>query len=139
MRPLLITLTILLLAIPCMAQTQLTFAWDLSTDDSLLGAGGGYTIYYGKVSGTYLGTVGKVAPGVNTMTVTRPGLGKYYFVATSVTADGTESGYSNEVSTVIKPAAPKLNTVQQVAANLKGILVDLASILKGKQTLRIVK
>ena len=41
--------------------------------------------------------------------------GEWYFAPTAFIGDGTESDYSNEVSATIKPKAPKVNTVTQIA------------------------
>ncbi len=130
---------ILFLCMPAMAQTHLTFAWDLSSDDAQLGTGGGYKIYATKTSGSYTGAaIGTVAPGISTVTVTRPGLGKWFFVATCFMADGTESAYSNEVNTVIKPAPPKLNTVQQIAQAIMKAIEWFAGLFHSKQQLKVI-
>ncbi len=131
---------LMLLAIPCMAQSNLTFQWDLSTDDALLGAGGGYHLYASKNSGQYTSTAyATVAPGINTVTVVAPGLGRWYFVATAFIADGSESANSNEVVSTIKPKPPKLNTVQQVAVTVKNAVIRVAGIFRPKQNLRLIR
>lgn len=136
MKPI-IVLCLLLLAAPAMAQQQLTFAWDLSPDDSLLGAGG-YRLYQSKTRGVYSAPpVATVAAGVSTVTITATALGRHYWVATSFAEDGTESAYSNEVSTVIKPKPPKLNTVQQVASAVRDAVVKVAGAFKDKKNLKI--
>jgi hypothetical protein len=136
MKPLLV-LCLLLIAIPAMAQRQLTFAWDLSPDDSLLGAGG-YRLYQSKTSGVYSAyPVATVAPGISTVTLTVNAFGRHYWVATAFTEDGAESDYSNEVSTVIKPKPPKLNTVQQIAGAIKDTVEKVAGMFKEKKALRI--
>jgi hypothetical protein len=136
MKPL-IALCLFLLAAPAMAQ-QLTFAWDLSPDDSLLGAAGGYRLYQSKTRGVYsTSPVATVAPGVSTISITVSALGRHYWVATAFSEDGTESDYSNEVSTVIKPKPPKLNTVQQVASAVRDAVARVAGLFKEKKNLRI--
>jgi hypothetical protein len=42
-----------------------------------------------------------------------------------------------EVSTVIKPKPPKLNTVQQVARAVKGAVTKMAGAFREKKNLRI--
>lgn len=130
---------LLLLAAPCLAQTQITFAWDLSADDGQLGPGGGYRIYASKQDGVYGSPAGSVAPGIATMTIATPGLGRWYFVARAFLADGTESDNSNTVSQVLKPKAPKVNTVQQVAQAMKKGVTAVAGLFKGKKNLRIIE
>ncbi len=138
MKSILVIACLLLFSLPSLAQGHLTFAWDLSVDDAQLGTGGGYKLYASKTSGSYTGAaIGAVAPGITTITVSRPGLGKWYFVLTAFMADGTESPYSNEVNTVIKPAAPKLNTVQQMAEAIKKILDAIADLFRPKRHLWI--
>jgi hypothetical protein len=136
MKPLL-ALCLLLLAAPAMAQQQITFAWDLSPDDSLLGAGG-YRLYQSKTSGVYSAPpVATVAPGVSAVTIPATALGRYYWVVTAFAEDTTESDYSNEVTTVIKPRPPKLNTVQQVAHSIKDAVGKVAGVFGNKKNLRI--
>ena len=136
MKPLL-ALCLFLLAAPAMAQ-QITFAWDLSPDDSLLGAGGGYRLYQSKTSGAYSAPpVATVLPGISTVSIAVNALGRHYWVATAFAEDGTESDYSNEVSTVIKPKPPKLNTVQQVASAVRDAVVKVAGAFKDKKNLKI--
>ena len=119
-----------------MAQ-QITFVWDLSPDDSLLGAGG-YRLYQSKTSGVYSAPpVATVAAGVSTVSITVSALGRHFWVATAFAEDGTESDYSNEVSTVIKPKPPKLNTAQQVASAVKDAVVKVAGAFKDKKNLKI--
>ena len=132
-----IALCLILLAAPAMAQ-QITFAWDLSPDDSMLGATGGYRLYQSKTRGVYSAPpVATVAAGVSTVSITVNALGRHYWVATAFAEDGTESDYSNEVSTVIKPKPPKLNTVQQVAHAIRNTIEKVASVFKEKNNLRI--
>jgi hypothetical protein len=136
MKPLLV-LCLLLIAIPAMAQQQLTFAWDLSPDDSLLGAGG-YHLYQSKTSGTYAGApVATAMPGISTVTITATALGRHYWVATAFFEDGTESDYSNEVTAVIKPKPPKLNAVQQIAHSMASAVDKIAGLFKEKKNLKI--
>lgn len=104
----------LLLSVTAMAQS-VTFEWDLSLDDGILGASGGYRLYQGTVPGIH-GTipVATVAAGVSTATIPRPGLGVYYYVVTAFSSNA-ESDKSNEVSIAIRPRAPHLKSAVQVA------------------------
>jgi len=130
---------LMLLAIPVCAQ-NITLAWDLSTDDALLGAGGGYKIYQSKQAGAYGTTpIATTAPGINTVTFSTGVLGKLYWVATAFMADGTESVYSNEINSTIKPKPPKLNTVQRVAEAVGKAVTRVAGIFKKDKNLRIVE
>lgn len=112
MRKLLICIAVLFaLAIPAFAQDSVTFAWDLSASEPL-GAAGGYKIYASKQSGTYTPSdvIATVPAGTTEVTVdTSAYRGRYYTVATAYVIDNgeeIESGYSNEVTYVIKPHPP---------------------------------
>jgi hypothetical protein len=74
---------------------DVNLAWDASTSPNVAG----YKVYHGQASGTYNTPV---AIG-NQTTYTVPGLvnGTWYFAVTAFDAEGSESGFSNEVSTVI--------------------------------------
>jgi hypothetical protein len=74
-------------------------AWDSSSEPTLAG----YRLGYGEVSGQY-STILNVG---NTTTYTVTGLtpGTYYFAVKAYTGAGVESGYSNEVSTIIAAAS----------------------------------
>jgi len=88
---------------------DVTLAWDANSETDLAG----YKIYYGAIAGGPYNGVGS-SDGASPITVTLSGLpspanpeftvhglseGMYYFVVTAYTTGGTESGYSNEVST----------------------------------------
>jgi hypothetical protein len=136
----LLVIALLLLTVPLMAQTHVQLSWDLSADDALLGATGGYHLYASKTSGGYTATpIATTLPGVTTATIVRPGLGKYYFIGRAFASDGTEAPDSNEVSLVIRPAPMKLNTVQQIAQAIKGAVTKLAGLFSAKKNLRIVE
>ena len=130
----------LLFTTPLMAQS-VSLAWDLSISDSFLGAAGGYRIYQSKTSGTYTTPIATVAPGISTVTFATGQLGRLYWVGRAFESGGIESDNSNEVTDVIKPKPPKLNTVQQIAkvltAPAEGI-VKLANMLKSKKSLKIL-
>ncbi len=72
---------------------QVNLAWDAHTDPTITS----YRVYYGIVSGVY---VGSIAVG-GTPTASVPGLAdgvNYYFALTAVNSSGLESSYSSEVS-----------------------------------------
>lgn len=83
-----------------LADQSVTLTWFPSTDTNAAG----YNIYYGGASGDYTNmlSVG------NETAATIFGLSDgttYYFSATTVTAAGTESPFSNEATYIIPPAA----------------------------------
>jgi hypothetical protein len=63
--------------------------------------------------------------------------GEYCCVLTAYMVDA-ESDVSNEVSLVIKPKAPKLNSVQQIALGVKNTVTKFAGLFRGKKQLRII-
>lgn len=96
--------------------SQVTLYWDANTETDLAG----YYIYRSTISGSQyirIGTVGVMAQPA----FTTPGLGNgtWYFVVTAYNSGGMESGYSNEVSTVISTAP----------ANPKGLRLTILAIL----------
>jgi hypothetical protein len=73
-----------------------TLTWDAVTDPDL----GGYRIYYGPVSGTYLQYHGKGIDVGNVTTYTITGLvseRRYYFAVTAFDTSNNESDLSNEI------------------------------------------
>ena len=72
--------------------TQITLAWDSSTDPNIAG----YKIYYGNASGSY-STVVDVGGQTTCMIANLSAGMAYYFAATEYDKSGQESGYSNEV------------------------------------------
>jgi hypothetical protein len=73
-----------------------TLTWDAVTDPDL----GGYRVYYGPVSGTYLQYHGKGIDAGNVTTYTITGLAserRYYFAVTAFDTSNNESDFSNEV------------------------------------------
>lgn len=106
------------LALPAMA-ANVTFIWDLSADDALLGADGGYRLYQSTSAGGPYGTspVASTAAGVTTVTIPAPtGIGQYFYVLRAFKA-ALESDPSNEVSIIQKPRPPVLKSATQVASN----------------------
>jgi hypothetical protein len=73
-----------------------------NTDGSVLTDLAGYKIYYGTSVGNYTSVITINNPGVATYVVDNlPGGNTYYFVITSVTTGGLESGYSTVGSKLI--------------------------------------
>ncbi|HAA03994.1 MAG TPA: hypothetical protein DCE18_11535, partial [Syntrophobacteraceae bacterium] len=96
----LILLSTILFSQPVLA-ASVTLAWDANTQTGVTG----YKIYWGTSSGNYPDS--KDVGNVTTYTVTGLNSGTtYYFVATSHTNTGAESGFSNQVSTT----TPVVNT-----------------------------
>ena len=78
---------------------QITLTWDASTDSDL----GGYKIYYGTASRVY--DVSLNVGNWTTCTISSLERGEtYYFAVTAYNSQGSESGYSNEVSIKIGTA-----------------------------------
>lgn len=71
---------------------QISLAWDPNSESNL----GGYRLYYGTSSGNYSQTISVGLSTNYTVTNLAEG-GTYYFALTAVSAEGLESGYSNEV------------------------------------------
>ena len=131
MKRTLLILCLLLLATPLWATdvrvtaagNVVTLAWDPNTETDLAG----YNVYQGTKTGgpyTKIGSVGVMtAP---TFVVTESLNGSYYYVVTAFNTGGAESGYSNEVSTVINvPPAPPRNLRKVLA----GIADAIASVI----------
>ncbi|GCF84975.1 fibronectin type III domain-containing protein [Geobacter sp. SVR] len=76
-------------------------AWDPSTnqDGTPLSNLAGYKVHYGTTSGTYTSVVTVDQGNTAAVNISEPGT--YYFVVTALDSDGNESGYSQEVSTVV--------------------------------------
>ena len=72
--------------------TQVTLAWDASTDPNVVG----YKIHYGTASGNYPAVVDAGSKTTCTIANLTAGMA-YYFAATGYDSSGQESGYSNEV------------------------------------------
>jgi hypothetical protein len=78
---------------PAPQQTQVTLAWDASTDSTVTG----YKLHYGTAAGVYNQTIDVANVTTYTVTGLQSGV-TYYFVATAYCgATGMESGYSNQV------------------------------------------
>lgn len=137
----LLIIAILLLAVPAVAQ-QVTFAWDPHPEAAQIT---GFKLYQSKQSTSYGAIPAGTFTGGNLTTgsIPKPGLGRFYFVLTAyVTEGGTdiESGYSNEVSLVLKPKSPNL-----LSATLMAVITAPVKAVKWlwasgeHKSLRIVK
>ena len=96
-----------------LADPSVTLTWNPSPDTNAVG----YDIYYGGASETYTNSVFVSA----TTTVTVSGLcegATYYFSATTVSASGAQSTFSNEATYVI----PQANTNSPGATNTVAIV-----------------
>ena len=94
-------LTILILLCATMVRAQsVTLAWDASPSPEV----GGYRLYYGQTSSnyTFVTNVGLVC----TQSVVLPHAGRWFFSATAVSTNGSESDFSNEVQWEARPSAP---------------------------------
>jgi hypothetical protein len=94
--------------------SDVTLMWDATTDRDVAG----YKVYYGTASRSYGQTidVGRVT----TFTVTGLGVGFYFFAVTAYNTSGLESGFSNEVSTVI-PSQTFYYPHLSFSSSIKGI------------------
>ncbi len=94
--PLVFAVAITVLACSASAlAADVTLAWDANTEADLAG----YKIYYGTAPGVY-GT--PVTTGLQTtFTLTDLTPGTYYFAVTAYNSAGLESGFSNEVFTIV--------------------------------------
>jgi fibronectin type 3 domain-containing protein len=103
------------LAVPAMADTRIQAGptpgmvvlwWDANSEPDLAG----YKVYWGRTSGNYTNAPQPVVAVMTQPQYTTPVLqnGTWYFAVTAFNKTGGESGYSNEVSTVINiaPAPP---------------------------------
>jgi len=72
-----------------------------NTNGSALTDLAGYTIYYGTQSQNYTNQIKLDNAGLTTYVVDNLSPGTYYFSVTATAADGTQSGYSSEVSATV--------------------------------------
>ena len=126
-------LTLLFLAlVPVAHAADVSLAWDHSISPGVVG----YKIYIGRSSRTYWTpiTIGYQT----TYTVKGLGPGTYYFAATAFDADGNESDFSNEVSTVIADPA---FSVTSTSASLRwfGVVLQCTTSVKSSAILRYSK
>jgi len=119
------------------------FAWDVYEEASSIT---GFYLYQSKQSGNYTeAPVGNFSNTVTTGSIPKPSsYGRYYWVLTAYYIDTsvtpnltTESDYSNEVSTVVKPKPPKLLSVIQTAWNVIKAPVTYIAGLISNRNLRI--
>ena len=89
------------ISVIAVASKSVTLAWTAPTensDGSPLMDLAGYRIYYGVTEGDYPNEIIIENPGLSEYVVENLVEGTYYFVATSVNAEGVESDYSNVVA-----------------------------------------
>ncbi len=99
----LIAFIVLLFATIGYASTNVTLAWDASTDTNVAG----YKVYYGTVSGIYTSTV--TVPGRTNTSVVRTNMVPwryYYFAASDYASNGIESLPSPEIVWTNRGNAP---------------------------------
>ena len=88
-----------LICVSCVKSADVTVAWDPSASVGVIN----YRLYKSTVSMSYTAIEYKDCGNITTYTwtgINKPGT--YFFVVTARDADGNESDYSNEVSTLIK-------------------------------------
>jgi len=83
----------------CCSAGAVTLEWDANTDDTVK-----YRVYAGTSSGDYTVMQEAVEPPL----VMDIADGEWYFVVTAVDGADNESGYSNEVSTIIDTIPPMI-------------------------------
>ncbi len=86
------------------ATGSVTLSWAAptqNTDGSLLDDLAAYRIYYGVSQGNYPNQIKIDNPGITLYVVDNLSPNTYYFVSTSVNADGVESDYSNTATIVV--------------------------------------
>ena len=109
---------------------QVTLAWDAVANAT------GYKLHYGQSSGNYSSTVDAASQ----MTYTVPSLtdgARYYFAVTAYGPTGTtESGYSNEVSTVVAGATPVASFSASPTSGAAPLAVTLTDTSTGTVTSR---
>lgn len=113
-RVVIVAITVILCACLQLAAGDVSLAWDPSTSEGVVG----YKVYYGSTSGSYDSF--RTVTGQSSYTITDLSEGTYYFAVTAFDTSGNESGYSNEVSTVVKgteetnPALPAPDPVVEI-------------------------
>jgi PKD repeat protein len=108
---------------------QATLAWDPSPSPGVAG----YYLHYGQASGSY----GQKIDVGNTTTYVVSNLeagATYYYAATAYDSSRSESGYSNEVSTVVPAAAPTANFGATPASGQAPLSVTFTSTSSGTIT-----
>ncbi len=105
MKRIVVAIILVLLMVMNAPAAQKVFTWDANTEADLAG----YRLYQSNVSGQYtigLDWIAEIPAGTETLIYDMTPDGTYYFVLTAFDVNGNESGYSNEVSTVIDETAP---------------------------------
>lgn len=137
MKKYMLSLALVLFFLPNLFAQTVVFTWDPHPESLQIT---GFKLYQTKNSGTYPDPAVATYIGGNltTGTIPQPALGRYYFVLTAYKDDPTagvlESGYSNEVSIVLKPKPPKLLGAVQTAFNaIKNSAIYVAEVMEIKK------
>lgn len=91
-------------SLPTVSNGTATLQWlppTENTDGSPLTNLAGYDIHYGTQSHSYTETIQVANPGIATYVVDNLTPGTYYFAVSAISAGGTESPLSAEVSTIV--------------------------------------
>jgi hypothetical protein len=117
---------LLLLSAKAAYPGQVTLAWDPNTEPDLAG----YKVYVGESSRVY--QPGVSVGNITTSTITGLVEGRlYYFAVTAYNSTGNESGFSNEVSTIVVPldvTPPSVSiTAPAAGATVSGAVTVVAS------------
>lgn len=110
------TILLLLLTIVSVSaqQASVTLTWDPPPETGIAG----YRLYSGLTSGIYTNTINVSA---TRHTVTNLVFGaRYFFAVTAVSAQGLESGYSNELPFLVpsKPSAPVISGTMNITGQI---------------------
>ena len=135
MKSFVLVLLFMLIVVPCMAQSQVNFAWDPHSQAADIT---GFKLYLSKQSGVYpINPAATFVGGtLTTGSIPAPASpGKYFFTLTAYMPEA-ESDRSNEIFLVIKPKPPKLNTAQQVASAIKNGIIKFAGLFKADKQFR---
>jgi chitinase len=104
---------------------DITIAWDANTEPDLAG----YKVYYGTASGVFGNPI--VLGIQTTYTITGLPAGTYYIAVTAFNKTGLESGFSNEVSTILAgtPTTSKCDINGDGAANALDLQIMVNLVL----------
>ena len=105
MKRIVVAVILVLLMVMNAPAVDKTFTWDANTEADLAG----YRLYQSNVSNQYSigsGWIAEIPAGTEILSYNVTPDETYYFVLTAFDVNGNESGYSNEVSTVIDETAP---------------------------------
>jgi hypothetical protein len=102
---------------------DVSLAWDPSVSEGVTG----YKVYFGSSSGDY-GTPITI-PNQTSYTVADLPSGTYYFAVTAFNATGDESGFSNEVSTIVGESATTCDINNDTSVDVIDLQVMINIIL----------